>query len=101
MAKPATRAPRGTTSRARERVDTSNVGLTPARPDNLSPATSDDLEASGAMVEKTIKDRVDTTHPAVDDEPRKGMPETANRIDFNDPTKSGAEAVAENLKNRA
>lgn len=78
-------------------IDTSNAPLVPAEPDKLSPATSEDLEASGALVEPTIKDRVDTKHPAVDDEPRKGLPETSNRIDFNDPTISGADAVAQAL----
>jgi hypothetical protein len=79
-------------------VDTSNVPLAPAQPDKLSPATTDDLEASGALQEPTIKERIDTKHPAVDDEPRKGLPETSNRIDFNDPTITGAEAVEQNLK---
>jgi hypothetical protein len=78
-------------------VDTSGDPLKPAEPDKLKAAGNDDLEASGALVEPTIKDRVDTKHPAVDDEPRKGLPETSNRIDFNDPTISGAEAVARNL----
>ena len=64
--------------------------------DNLAPATT--FEASGATIEPAIVERVDMTHPAVDDHPRAGQPETANRIDFNDPNKPGAEAVAENLK---
>lgn len=82
-------------------VDTTHVPLAPAEPDKLSPATSDDIEASGAMVEPTIKDRIDTKHPAVDDEPRKGVPATSNQIDFNDPTITGAEAVEQNLKAQA
>jgi hypothetical protein len=52
--------------------------------DNLAPAT--EPEASGALQEPTIAERVDTEHPAVDDRPRKGLPETSNQIDFNDPT---------------
>ena len=69
--------------------------------DDLAPATSDDLEASGALMEPTIKERIDTDHPAVDNEPRKGQPVLSNRIDFNDPTRSDAEVVAENLKNQS
>jgi hypothetical protein len=82
-------------------VDTSDVPLATRQPDNLSPATTKDLEASGALQEPTIKERIDTKHPAVDDEPRKGLPPESNRIDFNDPTISGAEAVEQNLKAQA
>ena len=87
-------------------VDTTNVA-TSAYPgvadtallkeDQLQPAT--EMEPSGAMIEPTIIERIDTDHPAVDNEPRKGQPVIANRIDFNDPTKSDADAVADNLKN--
>lgn len=67
--------------------------------DVLTPAT--DVAASGAMIEPTIVERIDTSHPAVDNEPRKGQPVIANRIDFNDPTKADADAVADNLKAQA
>lgn len=86
-------------------VDTTKVPLKPERgsvdpallkEDTLTAAT--DVAASGALIEPTIVDRIDTKHPAVDDEPRKGMPVIANRIDFNDPTITGAEAVERNLK---
>lgn len=86
-------------------VDTSDVKLSdvPGTPDtagmtedNLTPAT--DVAASGAMIEPEIVDRIDTSHPAVDNEPRKGQPKVANQIDFNDPTLTEAEAVAQNLK---
>lgn len=40
---------------------------------------------------------VDTAHPAVDADPRAGATADQNRIDFNDPTLSGAEAVAKSL----
>lgn len=89
-------------------VDTSNVALSPvpgatdvdlAKPDELEPATL--VEASGAMIEPTIVDRIDTSHPAVDNEPRKGQPVIANRIDFNDPHATGSEAVENNLKDQA
>ena len=65
--------------------------------DNLAPAT--DMAASGAFIEPTIVERIDTEHPAVDNEPRKGAPVTSNQIDFNDPSAltSQEEAVAKNL----
>ena len=86
-------------------VDTTNVATSPvpgvtdialAKPDDLEPATK--VEPSGAMIEPTIAERVDTDHPAVDNEPRKGQPVIANRIDFNDPTKADHDAVVENLE---
>lgn len=79
-------------------VDTSDVKLsqqpgvadtTLMQPDDLKPAT--EVQPSGAMIEPTIVERIDTAHPAVDDEPRKGQSVQANRIDFNDPGQTGAE----------
>jgi hypothetical protein len=64
--------------------------------DTLAPAT--EMAASGAFIEPTIVERIDTDHPAVDNEPRKGQPKIANQIDFNDPTLSQEEAVEQNLK---
>lgn len=90
---------------SKKSVDTTDVKLSdvPGVPDTkllkadkLTPAT--DVAASGAMIEPEIVSRIDTSHPAVDNEPRKNQPVIANRIDFNDPTVSEAEAVAENLK---
>ena len=69
------------------------VGDAPA--DNLAPATT--FEASGATIEPTIVERVDMSHPAVDDKPRGGTTADQNRIDFNDPGKPDDEAVAEQL----
>ena len=66
--------------------------------DKLSPASNTDMEASGAFVEPAIKDRIDASHPAVDNNPRAGQPKVANQIDFNDPTKTDEEAVRDNLK---
>jgi len=88
-------------------VDTSNVALSPVpgvadtammQPDDLQPAT--DIEASGALIEPTIVERIDTSHPAVDDEPRKGATKAMNQIDFNEPSalKPEHEQVEENLK---
>lgn len=41
---------------------------------------------------------VDLDHPAVDNDPRKNTSAEQNKIDFNDPTLSGPEAVEQNLK---
>lgn len=67
-------------------VDTSDVKLSdvPGKPDTLDPAT--DVAASGAMIEPTIVDRIDTEHPAVDNAPRKGASVASNQIDFNTPS---------------
>lgn len=65
--------------------------------DDLKPAT--EVQPSGAFIEPTIVERIDTSHPAVDNEPRKGQPTVANQIDFNDPGKTMDEAVADNLAN--
>jgi hypothetical protein len=89
---------------AKKSVDTSDVKLSDVpgvadiamlKPDQLTPAT--DVAASGALIEPTIVERIDTNHPAVDNEPRKGQPVLANRIDFNDPTRKDEDVVAENL----
>lgn len=89
-------------------VDTTNVKLSdvPGVPDTkgmqidtLTPAT--DVAASGAMIEPTIVERIDTSHPAVDNEPRKGASVASNQIDFNDPTLTQAEAVEANLAGQA
>lgn len=70
-----------------------------SKTDELKPAT--DTAASGALVEPDIAERIDTDHPAIDDEPRKGQPVAANRIDLNDPAKSDGETVAERLKDQS
>jgi len=60
---------------------------------NIAAAT--EFSPSGAPIQ-SVPD-VDPTHVAVDADPRKGTSETQNRIDFNDPTISGQEAVSKNL----
>lgn len=60
---------------------------------NVAAAT--EFEASGAPHQ--IVPDVDPNNPAVDNDPRAGTTTEQNRIDFNDPTLSGAEAVAKNL----
>lgn len=88
-------------------VDTTNVKLSdvPGKPDtagmaedNLSPAT--EVAASGAMIEPEIVSRIDTAHPSVDNEPRKGATKDMNRIDFNEPSglTPPEEVVEEQLK---
>lgn len=73
--------------------DVGSVGDKVDERSTLSPATEIDL--SGAPVQ--IVPDVDMTHPAVDANPRQGSTVGQNRIDFNDPNKSGSEAVAEML----
>jgi hypothetical protein len=64
------------------------------KPDNgIAPAT--DIDTAGAP--QQIVPDVDMNHPAVDADPRSGTSAAQNRIDFNDPTLSGAEAVEQNL----
>lgn len=65
--------------------------------DKLTPAT--DVAASGAMIEPTIVERIDTSHVSVDNEPRKGATVASNQIDFNTPSALTTEEaeVVENL----
>lgn len=62
------------------------------KPADVKAAT--EFAPSGAPVQAIT---IDADHPAVDADPRAGTTEDQNRIDFNDPTLSGAEAVAKNL----
>lgn len=59
-------------------------------------AAASEFSPSGAPIQ-SVPDVV-PSHVAVDADPRKGTSETQNRIDFNDPTLSGREAVEQNLK---
>ncbi|MCP1200060.1 hypothetical protein [Notoacmeibacter sp. MSK16QG-6] len=69
---------------------TKKTTTTPASP---KPAT--EFTPAGAPVQ-TVTD-VDASHPAVDNDPRADTSAEQNAIDFNDPNKSGEDAVAENL----
>lgn len=60
----------------------------------VAPAT--EIDTSGAP--QQIVPDVDLDHPAVDNDPRANTTANQNRIDFNDPSLDGAEAVARNLK---
>jgi hypothetical protein len=75
-------------------ADTPSVTGSEDKAANIPAAT--DFSPSRAPIQ-TVPD-VDPSHVAVDADPRKGTSETQNRIDFNDPTISGQEAVANNLK---
>jgi len=60
---------------------------------NIAPAT--EFDPSGAPLQTTD---IDASHPAVDADPRAGTTVDQNRIDFNDPSLEGHEAVERNLK---
>lgn len=60
---------------------------------NIPPAT--EFAPSGAPVQASD---IDASHPAVDDNPRRDTTVDQNRIDFNDPTLTGQEAVEKNLE---
>lgn len=69
-----------------------------AKPENGIPAATE-INPSGAP--QQIVPDVDLSHPAVDADPRKNTTADQNRIDFNDPTISGSEAVERNLAEQA
>lgn len=64
--------------------------------ESLKPAT--DTAASGALIEPDLATASVPDHPAVDANPRSGVPAESNQIDFNDPTLSDEEAVKKNLE---
>lgn len=66
-------------------------------PAGIAPATT--FSTSGAPMQ--IVPDVDPSHPAVDNDPRAGTTVNQNKIDFNDPSIEGHEAVEKNLKDQA
>jgi hypothetical protein len=60
---------------------------------------ADTFSPSGAP-NQSVSD-VDPAHPAVDSNPRENTTVDQNRIDFNDPTLTGQEAVEANLAAQA
>lgn len=66
-------------------------------PAQIAPAT--DVDTAGAP--QQIVPDVDLSHPAVDNDPRAGTTVEQNKIDFNDPTLSGQEAVEKNLADQS
>lgn len=67
------------------------------KPADIPAATS--IDTSGAP--QQIVPDVDLSHPAVDADPRAGTTVEQNKIDFNDPNLTGAEAVEKNLADQA
>ena len=57
------------------------------------PAGTDDVSASGAIIEPAIVDALPMGHPAIDSNPRANVPPESNRIDFNDPVSDGQTIV--------
>ena len=57
-------------------------------------AAAETFSPSGAPHQVTD---FDPSHPAVDNDPRAGTTVEMNKIDFNDPTKTGAEIAADQL----
>ncbi|MEH6721298.1 MAG: hypothetical protein V7704_20665 [Aurantimonas endophytica] len=84
----------GTAAKGGATAKTADPGAAPA---NVAAATG--FEASGAP-QQVVGD-VDPGHPAVDDNPRAGTTVDQNKIDFNDPTIPGSEAVKRNLEAQA
>lgn len=68
-----------------------------AKDNGVAPAT--EIDTSGAP--QQIVPDVDMGHPAVDSDPRANTTANQNRIDFNDPTLEGHEAVEKNLAKSA
>jgi hypothetical protein len=76
---------------ARKTATTAAADASPAA--NIAPAS--DFSPSGAPRQVT---EIDAAHPAVDNDPRAGTTVEQNKIDFNDPSLDGHEAVEKNLK---
>lgn len=61
-------------------------------------AAASEFSPSGAPRQVT---EIDVAHPAVDNDPRSGTTVDQNRIDFNDPSIEGREAVERALKSQS
>ncbi|WAJ29322.1 hypothetical protein [Antarcticirhabdus aurantiaca] len=70
-------------------------GDTPEAGGDNGAAPATEFDPSGAP-DQVVAD-VDPSHPAVDNDPRAHTSADQNRIDMNDPTLPGAEAVERNL----
>jgi hypothetical protein len=80
-------------------LTTAALAAKPGAPANqLAPATAADIQASGAIVEPGATAGIPVDHPAIDNNPRAGVPDASNRIDLNDPGKPGQEAVMDSLR---
>jgi hypothetical protein len=79
-------------------TETANIVTGVAALDHSGPAeiaAATTFSTSGAPVQ--VVPDVNPDHPAVDNNPRANTTALMNRIDFNDPTISGAEAAAKML----
>lgn len=63
-----------------------------------STAKTTDTGSFGASGAPGVDVDLDTSHPALDADPRAGTTAEQNQIDFNDPTKTSQEAVEDALK---
>ena len=72
---------------------TTAASLDVSAPADIAPAT--EFDPSGAPIQTSD---FDPKHIAVDDNPRANTTVDQNRIDFNDPVRTGAEIVADQLK---
>src|SRR5688572_18757227 len=88
----------GPTAPQRRTTMTTKKTTAGSKPEKLASATS--FDASGAVIEPAIVERVDMDHPSVDDNPREASTPDMNRIDFNEPSAltPPEEAVAKALK---
>lgn len=68
------------------------------KPAKIGAEDAQAFEASGALVESGALDEIDVKHPAVDSNPRANTTVRQNQIDFNDPTLSDRQAVAQRLE---
>ncbi|WP_159981911.1 MULTISPECIES: hypothetical protein [unclassified Novosphingobium] len=75
------------------RTTSTASGTAATKPADIAAAT--EIDTSGAP--QQIVPDVDLDHPAVDSDPRAGTSVEQNKIDFNDPTLTGQEAVEKNL----
>jgi hypothetical protein len=91
--------PAGTTQAPPAPLTTAALAGKPGGPANtLAPASAADIAASGAISEPGATAGIPVEHPAIDNNPRAGVPDVSNRIDLNDPGKPGQEAVMDSLR---
>ena len=58
----------------------------PKKKTEADPAPAKEMDsAAGAIIEPAIKEGVDTSHPAIDSNPREGTVSAQNARDMNDP----------------
>lgn len=65
---------------------------------SIGAAPSENIDASGAIMEPDTKNEIDVDHPAVDNNPRAGTTVRQNQIDFNDPNLTSEQAVKQRLE---